>query len=208
MVNGKNGSVQTDVGCWISRVNTKGFIIIFILHPWVYASSFPKKLGEKCFFKPRCLCFPFVRWWLLELKSIQRKYLPENISRIKSLVCDKFVGCDDWSSSYLTFCWWTDLKYLHIFLLVASPTHSSLLKCSAAVSISSHLYANPLNMFYSLSASIRFSFSLCGFSIFKFLSLFHVLASILWRSIELAKRQISLVNLIFIEKFIRLWDGS
>lgn len=60
---------------------------------------------------------------------------------------------DQFSTVNLTFCYWTDLKYLHIFSFSSPPCIFS----SSAVSISPHLYANPLNMF-----------QLCGFSIFKF----------------------------------------
>lgn len=191
----KNGSVQnSDEVVESSRVNMEGFIIIFIFHPWKRWCCFlltltlplPFQLLKPTIFKTSTVCVFFGEMMGLNWKHL-KKIFAENILHIKifpgkaSLV-DKLWMVTDGELSLLRFCpfltfrYWTDLKYLHIFHLIASAHYSLSRHSQRRLSISSHLYVNPLNMLLSRYISafplfLRFS------DIFKFHHRFSVPAN-------------------------------
>lgn len=101
---------------------------------------------------------------------------------------------------FLTFRYWTDLKYLHIFHLIASAHYSVSLHSQRRRSISSHLYVNPLNMLLSRYVS-AFPLLFCGFPIY-------LNFTIAFRSPQIgfgvfrdrSERQISLLLILFLLK--------
>lgn len=93
------------------------------------------QLSKNIFLRLQMFVFSFVKWgtrsWKHQKKIFaQRKYFPQNLP--------EKAGAWFWMSSqwwltvnfirffafFLTFCYWTDLKYLHIFLLIASKHYS------------------------------------------------------------------------------------